>query len=184
MVSTSIRFQSTRPWEGATQTILQLIGMTGFQSTRPWEGATCPKPRCLRADDRFNPRARGRARPTDPEGVDLTYMFQSTRPWEGATRLRACRTPAGPRFNPRARGRARRGMPGNGPPKPWFQSTRPWEGATRIPESRKAISRSFNPRARGRARPANVLDDHRAVKVSIHAPVGGRDERTTIFPRG
>ena len=126
------RFQSTRPWEGATLTGIILPAMMLFQSTRPWEGATqlqihhhlaliCFNPRargrarlvnisCIDCDcDGFNPRARGRARPVPG---DTLYLYTG--------------------FNPRARGRARPRRWWSSPETSLFQSTRPWEGATRF----------------------------------------------------
>ncbi len=100
-----------------------------FQLTRPWEGATYARGLFSLLRLCFNSRARGRARLITPMGRPKPRMFQLTRPWEGATPTycfpegtvvvsthapvggrdfrRGTRPGVGLRFNSRARGRAR-----------------------------------------------------------------------------
>ena len=147
-----------------------------FQSTRPLRGATEGISGLFQAFSRhFNPRAPCGARPNHVSGLTLTMLFQSTRPLRGATGAGRCMVGNGGHFNPRAPCGARRrdggGMTGHphfNPRAPCgarllavvvplhrveFQSTRPLRGATNVPRKQ-------------------VLHD----KISIHAPLAGRDK--------
>ena len=174
MISTSL-FQSTRPLRGATPHSPASRSVScRFQSTRPLRGATDCEVRVRRAASNFNPRAPCGARPQRADAVckvagisihaplagrDLRgttaqsslHQFQSTRPLRGATSGRTVLFPT-----------------------ILFQSTRPLRGAT----SRKHwldCHRSFQ--STRPLRGATKCRTHFVIlpKISIHAPLAGRD---------
>jgi len=144
-------FQSTRPCVGATRSTIRRHTHPTFQSTRPCVGATVCSMREARLEsvsihapvrgrddrrswgilerNRFNPRARARARRWWIVLEEAFRQFQSTRPCEGATAALGKMLVPLIGFNPRARARARQRIRGR--IYPHF---------------------GFNPRARARAR--------------------------------
>ena len=115
--------------------------------------------RSLRRTDRrnFNPRAPRGARRGSMVMLATSAIFQSTRPSRGAT------TPAGTSTNAI----------------PAFQSTRPSRGATRPHKSGVAGAKNFNPRAPRGARLACSATAAAPSRISIHAPLAGRDWRAS-----
>ena len=144
-------FQSTRPLRGATSQSSGYLWDAGFQSTRPLRGAT-PAHRLRKAGGRdFNPRAPCGARLGDVNITRIDLLFQSTRPLRGATSGQ---------------------YQARGPPS--FQSTRPLRGATAICSGviPNSVFQSTRP-LRGATGP---LCDYRTdLRISIHAPLAGRD---------
>ena len=148
-------FQSTRPSRGATGDFSTIEDLLQFQSTRPSRGATqtgrlhkCP-------DNNFNPRApRGaRLRPADCINVQITISIHAPLAGRdgGASGVKF----HFPDFNPRAPRGARPSGPSlTSPLDVKFQSTRPSRGATDCWSPQPVIN-----------------------KISIHAPLAGRDQR-------
>ena len=145
-----------------------------FQSTRPSRGATPPSPEPCPLPMYFNPRAPHGARLCIHLGQLRLLLFQSTRPMRGATAQIVT-------FIYRS----------------VFQSTRPSRGATSInsviisseifqstrPHGRDDPNRAqgsfrpnFNPRApRGARHHQRCAGDDVRNRISIHAPLAGRD---------
>ena len=84
--------------------------------------------------------------------LDISAVFQSTRPLRGATE---------DAINPRSNGT--------------FQSTRPLRGATAQLAHRVPRRRHFNPRAPCGARRSGHEHSGNTMRISIHAPLAGRD---------
>ena len=100
----------------------------------------------------FNPRAPRGARPHIRIDKPLVRTFQSTRPSRGATTKAMTKAPPEP-----------------------FQSTRPSRGATPCAATLRTGQSYFNPRAPRGARPPFERCVYPALKISIHAPLAGRD---------
>ena len=151
--STQMPFQSTRPLRGATSsTIVFPSRIYTFQSTRPLRGATT-----LHGD------------------IVSPSQFQSTRPLRGAT-VKAAHSVAffdisihAPLAGRDLRTRKIAAFRSS------FQSTRPLRGATAGIIAIAGIATHFNPRAPCGARRVSICFRRIRSKISIHAPLAGRD---------
>ena len=65
-----------------------------------------------------------------------------------------------------------------------FQSTRPLRGATTVRGRSVPVLRYFNPRAPCGARRSTLRRHHQRRRISIHAPLAGRDCRWSRWPDG
>ena len=156
-----------------------LTTSTVFQSTRPLRGATPPPP---------------------PPPVDPTISIHA--PLAGRDKATVRETRSNFDFNPHAPCGARRlllrprcrarqisihaplagrdsSSSSASPPCSPFQSTRPLRGATK-PSATVSTSLYFNPRAPCGARPSGPLPCPQSEAISIHAPLAGRDEVSSI----
>ena len=173
-----MRFQPTRPLRGATHLrdqpapptqdfnprapcgarrfkAISEIPETEFQPTRPLRGATLlrHRPQLFRG---FQPTRPLRGATRNYVAPRLTEIFQPTRPLRGATDGASSPMTRTTKFQPT---RPLRGATLRGPhdgPGPVFQPTRPLRGATAAGDRDQA---------------------HDAI--STHAPLAGRDQRTT-----
>ena len=174
-ISTVLRFQSTRPLRGATWMLHRRRCHHQYFNPRAPCGARPIFSTSATEKFYFNPRAPCGARHHLHSYTASFQEFQSTRPLRGATLTAHPFTAAR--------------MP--------FQSTRPLRGATKIvdsgvsapnfnprapcgarpPAARAARreSRDFNPRAPCGARLAERACRCRRQRISIHAPLAGRD---------
>ena len=124
-----------------------------FQSTRPLRGATGTAGRTRRAGSHFNPRAPCGARRLKDVFFRALYVFQSTRPLRGATTAFVAKRSSA-----------------------LFQSTRPLRGATVAVFLQRFGYLHFNPRAPCGARLRRHCSTSAAGRISIHAPLAGRDQ--------
>ena len=102
----------------------------------------------------FNPRAPCGARPVTMYQIATKGKFQSTRPLRGATLAAELEVLDIPQF----------------------QSTRPLRGATSGSCTSWPAVRYFNPRAPCGARLTRAPEGELASRISIHAPLAGRDQ--------
>ena len=110
----------------------------------------------------------------------MATSFQSTRPSRGATRAYKLPGRRGWNFNPRAPRGARPPPPPNADTMLPFQSTRPSRGATpAIPDSDISCRISIHAPLAGRDAFASCFV--RPWRISIHAPLAGRDDVRIVF---
>ena len=128
----------------------------------------------------FNPRAPRGARPPSQATLSRCARFQSTRPSWGATLRHAGAGAHNQNFNPRAPRGARHLLRRLQYVVRTFQSTRPSWGATLTTQHENMIRKNFNPRAPRGARPILTVEPFRAVNISIHAPLVGRDHNDSV----
>ena len=153
------RYFNPRAPCGARLDVLDLSDLTPeFQSTRPLRGATCCCGFNRRLDAIISIHAPLAGRDNERLFlVTILIIFQSTRPLRGAT---LCAVPILPS-------------------KTSFQSTRPLRGATRRGAWAGTRCRNFNPRAPCGARLSGAIRLSTA-RISIHAPLAGRDGTTVV----
>ena len=105
----------------------------------------------------------------------ISTRFQSTRPLGGATtRLHKQKRPRPVSIHAPPGGRDENHQDLTNCER-MFQSTRPLGGATKALYAKRFIIISFNPRAPWGARLSAPGRRNPAIRVSIHAPPGGRD---------
>ena len=199
-------FQSTRPLRGATiLCVIVRLRYGSFQSTRPLRGATVEEAAKmakrkisihapLAGRDRHaacgnaehpdcNPRAPCGARREKAELINDDRYFNPRAPCgarpgsAGPIAARACD------FNPRAPCGARLSTVLSAfADFCEFQSTRPLRGATSSTRSRSRRTSNFNPRAPCGARRNFDISPHKHSRISIHAPLAGRDDVNLVRP--
>ena len=151
-----VAFQSTRPVGGATVKLSRHISnLRCFNPRAPWGGdqRSCSSPRRCSC---FNPRAPWGARLFDGCGVFWRHGVSIHAPRGGRDDHSPGVRPHPKRFNPRA----------------------PWGARLMTPEM-VTMGQCFNPRAPWGARLFGRGFVIRSLRVSIHAPRGGRDRRKT-----
>ena len=178
-------------------------GTMPFQSTRPLRGATPALPCVMRDQSYFNPRAPCGARPLPTGTPMLSTRFQSTRPLRGATSVVVVRDRLHQNFNPRAPCGAR---PARGllPPLTVKISIHaPLAGRDGLSRAARIHYIYFNPRAPCGARhhfsvafvEDSTFQSTRPLRgatlfacfrisfdrISIHAPLAGRDLTRTVI---
>ncbi len=178
--SLTLMFQSTPPWEGATQPLWSGLRFDPCFNPRPrGRGRRQGKPVPQRLVG-FNPRPRGRGR----HGWNMCHMIDSCfnpRPRGRGRRLQCGPVPAAGCFNPRPRGRGRQELirqkscPASFNPRPRGR------GRPHLPHPLQMILLSFNPRPRGRGRLLSDAGHTNWGDVSIHAPVGGGDRAKRVI---
>ena len=160
-------------------TMINFLIFAVFQSTLPLRGATTTPRFTHKISSHFNPRAPCGERLSLGSMVSyILFTFQSTRPLRGATITQSSPNRLYTHFNPRAPCGARHWVRGSGVINSVFQSTRPLRGATVFNPTLTndgVIFQSTRP-LRGAttlARACSYLP-----KISIHAPLAGRDFRS------
>ena len=159
--------------------------MPSFQSTRPLRGATGvvlePLFRCF---GDFNPRAPCGARLRGfMHLAQARRLFQSTRPLRGATIHSSPRHKLG-RISIHAPLAGRdRTDPSHAVRVSNFNPRAPCGARLEAPRLAGAHARDFNPRAPCGARRSSDPDGVHTVRISIHAPLAGRDRRRGVVYR-
>ena len=155
----SILFQSTRPLRGATALVVSMSGRVRISIHAPLAG-----------------------RDLTTFGLwAITPIFQSTRPLRGATSC-ALRLQSRTGISIHAPLAGRDDVDHSKlPPVVRFQSTRPLRGATDGETNNSAYGWNFNPRTPCGARPQRVNELKAIYKISIHAPLAGRDSKFDEF---
>ena len=146
-----------------------------FQSTRPSRGATTAFGHSSICRPSFQSTRPSRGATGDFSTIEDLLQFQSTRPSRGATQTGRLHKCPDNNFNPRAPRGARR----------WsfrckislsrFQSTRPSRGATQRPVIDLTVRCKISIHAPLAGRDQGCPCLHRRSEISIHAPLAGRD---------
>ena len=174
-------FQSTRPLRGATAAmILATYPPADFNPRAPC-GARRNRQHHRAGDSRISIHAPLAGRdPYDGPTDIMLNTFQSTRPLRGATDTRQP-APCWTKFQSTRPLRGATLCSCCAPPAvPGFQSTRPLRGATTDCKVIAPASNDFNPRAPCGARLCTNNSGCRAIRISIHAPLAGRDHLCSL----
>ena len=150
-----LRFQSTFPLQGTTNTELVYGSLDVFQSTFPLQGTTI---------------------------VTLVVLLRLKQisihvPIAGNDDFASRNTNPNRHFNPRSHCRERQSYIHIALGQEPFQSTFPLQGTTKGDRKGYTTKKDFNPRSHCRERRVHVSNADVAVYISIHVPIAGNDSK-------